>query len=275
MSMNRQQIYQTARNWAIQAGVMIKEYLNTNMIQHETKSHPSDLVTVMDRAVEEYLVKHIQCHFPEHYILGEEGISKKVTDYNDYVWIIDPIDGTNNFVSQQCDFVISLALYHEQQGVFGIIYDVIRDEMVHALTGNGVYINDQPVGQMNSNLLLMDSIISTEYVCRTEEQVREGQKLVELCPKIRGMRVYGATALSMAKVAAGKNNGFITLGTNPWDHAAGTVLVKEAGGIVTDFNGNPLPLDRRTSVIACNPAIFEDLMRFVQEMNLSDPMQEY
>lgn len=266
MSCINDHAYQQAKEWVRQAGSLIRDFLQNEEIKVETKKHEADLVTVVDRAVEEFFVGQIGQHFPDHKILGEEGIGEKPRDFNDFVWLIDPIDGTSNFVSQQADFVISVALYRDRQGIFGVVYDVMRDEMYHAVKGKGMYVNEQKVTKMSGNLSLIDSLISFEYTFRTEEQLEKGRKLLTLSSKIRGMRSYGATALAMAKVAAGKNNGFITMGTNPWDHGAGRVLVEEAGGIVSDFKGNQLPLDRRSSVIACHPGIYEELLKFVSKL---------
>ncbi|MBA4496030.1 inositol monophosphatase family protein [Paenactinomyces guangxiensis] len=268
MGQNHEQIYQRAQDWVREAGAMVKNFLENNEILHETKSHQADLVTVADRSVEKFLVELIQKHYPDHKLLGEEGMGENTKEFSGYVWLIDPIDGTANFVSQQADFVISVGLYLDQQGVFGIVYDVMRDEMIHALKGKGVFFNDKRIEKMDEQLALIDSMLSYEHSLRTEAQVKAGQKLLELYPRVRGIRSYGVTALSLARVAIGRVNGFITMGTNPWDHAAGAFLVQEAGGKVTDFDGNDLPLDRRSSVIACNPGIYDEILQFIRERKI-------
>ncbi|SEN38394.1 inositol monophosphatase family protein [Lihuaxuella thermophila] len=266
MSCIHDHAYRQTKEWARQAGSLIRGFLQSGEIKVETKKHEADLVTVVDRAVENFFVERIGQHFPDHKILGEEGIGEKPADFSGYVWLIDPIDGTSNFVTQQADFVVSVALYHDGQGIFGVVYDVMRDEMYHAIKGQGMYVNGIEQTVMRGNLALIDSLISFEYNFPTEAELEKGRKLLGLCSKIRGMRSYGATALAMAKVAAGKNNGFVTMGTNPWDYGAGKVLVEEAGGIVTDFKGNPLSLERRSSVIACHPAIYQELLQFVSDL---------
>jgi myo-inositol-1(or 4)-monophosphatase len=266
MREKHRELYQQTMEWTRAAGNMIKEYIRSGEIQFESKSHATDLVTMMDRAVEEVMVEKIKQYAPDHQILGEEGIAGEANDFSGYIWLIDPIDGTSNFVTQKSDFVISVALYHQQQGVFGIVYDVMKDEMIHAMKGEGLFLNQRRIKPMNSNMPLIDALLSLEFIMRTEEQIEAHQKLLTIGSKVRGIRSYGATALSLAKIALGKNNGYLTWGTNPWDFAAGRILVEEAGGIVTDFEGNPLQLDRRNSVIACHPDIYQDLLQFVRSL---------
>jgi myo-inositol-1(or 4)-monophosphatase len=257
-------LYRQAMEWVRLAGERIKEYIHIEEIPFTAKSHASDLVTKMDLAVEEMLVEKIKQFAPGHQIVGEEGVVEKAEDFSGHIWLIDPIDGTANFVTQKSDFVISVALYHEQQGVFGIVYDVMRDEMMHALKGEGLFLNRYRIHSMASTLHLIDALCTLEFSICTEEQVKEHQKLLALAAKVRGIRCYGTTALSLAKVALGKSGGYLTLGTYPWDFAAGRVLVEEVGGIVTDFQGNPLRLEQRSSVIACHPDIYQDIFQLIR-----------
>jgi myo-inositol-1(or 4)-monophosphatase len=256
--------YRQAIEWVRSAGDRIKEYIHSGEISFSSKSHAADLVTKMDFAVEEMLVEKITQAAPDHQIVGEEGIVKRAEDFSGHIWLIDPIDGTANFVTQKSDFVISVALYHRQQGVFGIIYDVMKDEMIHALKGEGLFLNQHKINPMPPTLNLMDALLTLEFAICTEEQVKEHQKLLALAAKVRGIRCYGATALSLAKVALGKSSGYLTLGTHPWDFAAGRILVEEAGGMVTDFQGNRLRLEQRSSVIACHPEIYQEVFRFIR-----------
>jgi myo-inositol-1(or 4)-monophosphatase len=259
-----QALYRQAIEWVRLAGERIKEYIHIDEIPFTSKSHAADLVTKMDLAVEEMLVEKITQAVPDHQIVGEEGVVKKAEDFSGHIWLIDPIDGTANFVTQKNDFVISVALYHRQEGVFGIVYDVMKDEMIHARKGEGLFLNQHKISPMKSTLNLTDALLTLEFAIGTEEQVKEYQKLLAFASKVRGIRCYGATALSLAKVALGRSSGYLTLGTHPWDFAAGRVLVEEVGGVVTDFRGNPLRLERRSSVIACHPGIYQDVFQFIR-----------
>jgi myo-inositol-1(or 4)-monophosphatase len=266
MEITVDQACQWAMGWIQEAGETVREFLRRGEMRFETKARATDLVTVMDWEVERLLSENILDRFPGHRILGEEGIAGRPDHLDGWVWVIDPLDGTSNFVSQQRDFVISLALYHEGEGMFGIIYDVMADELVHAVRGGGAFLNGRRLETSSPGITLTDALVGLEFYIPTTELLRTGQRLLELGPRVRGIRCYGATALALAKVACGQLDAYLTPLTNPWDHAAGRILVEEAGGMVSDFAGRPLPLDRRTSVLACRPEIYGELLAFVGKL---------
>jgi myo-inositol-1(or 4)-monophosphatase len=263
--MSHELLYNQAKQWVKEAGEKIRNYLREGDIRFEAKSRLNDLVTDMDRGVERFLVEKIKAYDPDHLVYGEEGIVQKPDHFNGYVWLIDPIDGTSNFVSQQCDFVISVGLYLDGQGVLAIIYDVTRGEMIHALRGKGVYCNEQKCKPLSGDLALIDSLVSLECIFHDPSWEENGWHLMELGRQARGIRIYGASALALAKVATGKHGAFLTTGTNAWDYGAGKILVEEAGGIVTDFHGMELPLGKRSSVIASHPALHNELLNWVNK----------
>lgn len=252
-------------DWAIgrvrEAGERVREFLLREEMRFETKSGDADLVTEMDREVERMLAESIRSRFPGHRILGEEGTAGRPDRLDGWLWLIDPLDGTANFVSQRRDFVISVALYRDGEGLFGIIYDVAADELVHAVKGGGVHLNGRRMKPAGSGLRLADALVGLEFYMPTPELVRIGQRLLELGPRVRGIRSYGATALGLAKVACGLLDAYLTPWTHPWDHAAGRILAEEAGAVVTDFAGHPLRL-KKTGVLACRPELHEELLAF-------------
>jgi myo-inositol-1(or 4)-monophosphatase len=262
-----QEIYRQALHWVDEARDLIHHYLQRGHIHQETKSRYNDLVTEVDRAVEKLLVNRIQEYYPEHQIIGEEGTVEKVTDLDGFVWYIDPIDGTSNFITQQIDFTISVALYHNQEALFGIIDDVARQERYHAYRGTGLHKNQQPLSLSLQPTRLIDSIINCSFHFTSLKKLEWGKKLLEIGPRVRGIRYYGAASLSLLRVALGQNQGYLVSSLNPWDFAAGKLFVEEAGGIVTNFSGQPVPLGgERTSLIAANPSIHEDLLTYIQQL---------
>jgi myo-inositol-1(or 4)-monophosphatase len=253
------------RQWTCQAGEKLKSFLAEGEIQYEHKKRANDLVTIMDREIEKEFVRFVQTHFPDHQVLGEEGIQSAPIDWDGFVWIIDPIDGTTNFIHQQHDFVISIALYHQQRGILGIVHDVTRNEMYHAIKGEGVHLNGQKITPKRKNSSLDEALIAFEFVTLFKEQYETMNQLLRLLPSVRGFRSFGATALALAKLAVGKLDAYLTLRTNPWDHAAGQILVKEAGGMISDFAGNPLTLQGQTSVLAANASVYPELLKLVMK----------
>ena len=130
-----------AKKWIKEAGEMIKQSLNKTL-SIQTKSNPNDLVTEMDQAIEQFFIRNIHETYPGHRIIGEEGFGDEVTKMDGIVWLIDPIDGTVNFVHMQRNFAISIGIYEDGIGRIGLIYDVIRDELYHTIKGNGAFMNN-------------------------------------------------------------------------------------------------------------------------------------
>lgn len=267
---NYEKMYQQAHQWVDEARGVIAQYIDQGPIQHETKSHINDLVTEVDRAVERFLVKKILFHYPDHQIVGEEGTCQSVDHLNGFVWFIDPIDGTSNFVSQRVDFAISIALYHDEVGVFGIIDDVMHDNRYHALRGQGCYKNNQPHTLSLTPIPLIDSLMAVSFHFTSTNKLSWGKKLMEIGPQIRGIRSYGTATLTLVRVAWGQIQGYMVPSLCPWDFAAGNILVTEAGGVVTDFSGNEISLADKTSVLACNRSIHAELLDFIQKLPSHD-----
>ncbi|MBS7531398.1 inositol monophosphatase family protein [Hazenella sp. IB182353] len=253
-------IYEHTHEWVIEAGQKVRHFLRHKTMHFETKTDEHDLVTEMDRTIEQFFVEKIKSHYPDHQIIGEEGMSHPPQSLDGWVWLIDPIDGTSNFVSFQEDFVISVALYHKQIGVFGYVYDVMSGKMYHAFRDKGLFINHEPVPPLSEQKRLTDAMIALDLHMPEEERQTNMEKIMHLTEQVRGIRIYGATALTLAKCAVGKLDAYLTFSTFPWDHAAGRILVEEAGGIVSDFNANALSLQTPTSVVACNRNIYSDLL---------------
>lgn len=247
------------KEWVREAGQLIKNsFSKTLTIQ--TKSNQNDLVTEIDKQTEQFFINKIRETYPHHKIVGEEGLGDKITSENGIIWIIDPIDGTTNFVHMQRNFAISIGIYEDGVGQIGIIYDVIRDELYHTIKNNGVYMNDislKPLKEVN----ISEAIIGMNATWVTENKRIDPSVLGALVKDVRGTRSYGSAAIELASVAAGRLDAHISLRLAPWDFAAGKILVEELGGIVTDLRGNPLKMLEQNTIIVSKPGLHETIMK--------------
>ncbi|APH05399.1 inositol monophosphatase family protein [Bacillus weihaiensis] len=237
---NWKEIDQKAKEWVKEAGEIIRKSFDS-ALSIQFKSNPNDLVTNMDKEIEQFLISRIQTTYPNHRILGEEGYGDDVTDLKGVVWIIDPIDGTMNFVHQQRNFAISIGIYEEGVGYIGLIYDVVHDELYHAFKGEGAYMNDIRLPKLDS-VPIEEAIIGISPVWVTENKRIDHTKIIPIVKKVRGTRSYGSAAMECAYVASGRLDAYMTMRLAPWDFAAGLVLVNEVGGKATTLEGTELDL---------------------------------
>lgn len=247
MAQNERLIYKKAMEWVIEAGEMVRERLNDGLAV-EYKSHISDPVTQVDREIETFLINHIRNCYPLHSVLGEESIAN-VSASSPYLWIIDPIDGTTNFINQKRDFAISVALCKQDQIVFGFIYDVISDDLYHVFAGEGAYRNHIKLPPFRDEPL-DHALVAVSPHWRSEDEVKEWGAIFHLAPYVRGLRSYGSTSIELGLLALGRLEGYVSHHVYPWDYAAGRLLIEELGGRVTDLQGNPIPLTHEGGVVA-------------------------
>lgn len=256
-----------AINCAAKAGEWIKSRLGT-VKQLSTKTSAQDLVTEVDKGAEQMIRKLILTHFPDHAILGEEAVepgaeasAKALEAVKDetYLWIIDPIDGTTNYVHGFPFYSVSIALAYKGEVIVGVVYDPSRDELFIAEKGKGAYVHGNPT-LVSKDLSLSDSLLATGFPMDASFNLPQNMAgLQALLPKVRNVRGGGSAALHMAYVAAGRLSGYWELGLSAWDVAAGALLVQESGGKVTDTEGRPYDLSVR-NIAATNGAIHEDLL---------------
>lgn len=251
--MNWHEIDRQAKEWVKEAGEKIKASFDKSL-SIQTKSNPNDLVTNIDREVEEYFFDNIAQTFPDHHILGEEGSGHELNTLDGIVWIIDPIDGTMNFVHQKRNFCISVGVYENGIGKIGLIYDVVHNELYHAIKGNGAYMNDMRLPKL-PDVKLEESILAINATWVTENKRIDPSVLTPLVKRVRGTRSFGSAALEFAYVATKRLDGYITMRLAPWDIAAGVVIVDEVGGITTTLDGNPIDLLNKSSILVANPSI--------------------
>ncbi|WP_108722250.1 inositol monophosphatase family protein [Gorillibacterium timonense] len=261
-----------AINTAAKAGEWIKSKLGAYTSLNQ-KTSPGDLVTEIDKGSEKLIKNLIMTHFPEHSFLGEEGVEpgplasaqalENVKDA-DYLWIVDPIDGTTNFVHGFPFFSVSIALAFKGEVIVGVVYDPSRDELFVAEKGKGAYLRGKPI-HVSPEPVLAESLFATGFPIDPVTALPTNMRgLTAVLPKVRNIRNGGSAALHLAYVAAGRLSGFWEINLNAWDLAAGSLLVQEAGGKVTDTAGQPYHLGVR-NVAATNGHVHQEFIDVLKE----------
>lgn len=260
----RDQLYDQAKAWVLEAGKNIREKM-TGTFEIASKSNPNDLVTEIDKNTEEFFVQRIKETFPNHGIIGEEGYGDKLTSLDGIVWIIDPIDGTMNFVHQKRNFAISVGIYKDGVGEIGIIYDVMANNLYHAKRSEGAYKNARKLAPLKMNPILSEAIIGMNHFWLCENRHVDEKVMQQFVRTIRGARTYGSAALEFAFLAEGIIDGYISMKLSPWDIAAGKVIAEEVGGLVTTIDGEELTMLDKSTVLACNRQLHHDIASFIKK----------
>ncbi|WP_027085869.1 inositol monophosphatase family protein [Cohnella panacarvi] len=265
-----------AINCAAKAGEWIQSKLGT-ITQLDTKYSMHDLVTEVDKGSERMIRNLVGTHFPHHAFLGEEGVepgpeasAKAIRDMGDeeYLWIVDPVDGTTNFVHGFPFFSVSIALAHRGQVIVGVVYDPSRDELFVAERGKGAYVHGRSM-RVSQELTLGQSLIATGFPAEQHVALPANLKGIQaLAPKVRNLRMGGSAALHLAYVAAGRLSGFWEYNLSAWDIAAGALLVEEAGGRLSDVAGEPYHLGVR-NVAASNGHVHDELVEELRKASLT------
>lgn len=230
-----------------------------------------DLVTEADRASEKLIVERLQARWPEHGIVGEEGTRSEADA--EYRWYVDPLDGTTNFAHGYPVFCVSIALVRRDgQLEAGVLYDPTRDEMFSAQRGGGATLNGNKL-QVSTTKVLAESLLGTGFPSHKRHKNPNIHFYHELTLRSHGVRRAGSAALDLANVASGRYDGYWEFNLNPWDTAAGVLLVQEAGGNVTRFDGTPFRLDSR-EVLASNVLIHQELLDNFTEMFAGRGLEE-
>ncbi len=230
-----------------------------------------DLVTEADRASEKLIVERLRARWPEHGVVGEEGT--RTGAGADYRWYVDPLDGTTNFAHGFPVFCVSIALVHkDEELIVGVLYDPTRDEMFSAERGEGATLNGKPI-HVSKTTRLAESLLGTGFPSHKRHLNPNIHFYHQITLRSHGVRRAGSAALDLANVACGRYDGFWEFNLNPWDTAAGVLLVREAGGTVTRFDGSPYRLDSR-EVLASNGLIHEKLMKNFREIFAGRGLEE-
>jgi myo-inositol-1(or 4)-monophosphatase len=254
---------------AREAGTLLMGYF----AEHVTIEYKGDvdLVTEADRASEKLIVRRLQARWPEHGIVGEEGTRSETEA--EYRWYVDPLDGTTNFAHGYPVFCVSIALVrHDGQLEVGVLYDPTRDEMFSAERGQGATLNGKRL-QVSKTKALAESLLGTGFPSHKRHKNPNIHFYHQITLRSHGVRRAGSAALDLANVASGRYDGFWEFNLNPWDTAAGVLIVQEAGGMVTRFDGTPFRLDSR-EVLASNALIHQELLQNFTEMFAGRGLEE-
>ena len=243
---------------AREAGALLMGYFRRR-IGFEYKGDV-DLVTQADRESEALITSQIRARWPEHDLIGEEGARRETG--SDYRWYIDPLDGTTNFAHGFPVFCVSLGLEYQGERIAGVIYDPTRDELFAAEKGSGTFLNQQRV-HVSKVGNLAEALVATGFPSHKRHKNPNIYFYHQITLRTHGVRRAGSAALDLASVACGRIDGFWEFNLNPWDTAAGVVIVAEAGGRVSDFAGGKWLIDSRQT-LASNGLIHEALIAEMQ-----------
>ena len=255
----------TAVKAARKAGAIInRASLDIDLVRVSVKGR-SDFVTEVDKAAEEAIINTLRSAYPEHGILAEESGASDPDGKDEYRWIIDPLDGTTNFIHGFPQYAVSIGLQHRGQLSQAVVYDPTNNELFTASKGRGAFLNDRRI-RVSRRTQLGESLIGTGFPFRSLEHLDEYLRMFKrVTEETAGVRRAGSAALDLAYVAAGRLDGFWERGLSAWDMAAGALLIVEAGGFVSDFKGAANYLTDG-NVVCGNTKVFPQLLKLLQDV---------
>jgi len=254
--MNQTEMLEFAKITAKGAGAILMEHFG-KISSYDRKSSHIDLLTIADTQSEAFILKEITKTFPDHHIIAEE--SATVENNSDYRWVIDPLDGTTNFVHSLPIFAVSIGLQYKDETIVGVVYNPAVDKCFWAEKNGGAFLNGESIHITSTNTL-GDSLLVTGFPYYHDDRWRKGFDLFKtLYGKTQGVRRLGAAALDFCFVAMGRFEGFWEFGLQPWDVCAGALIVKEAGGKVSDWDDSPMPFSGNR-ILATNGHIHKEML---------------
>jgi myo-inositol-1(or 4)-monophosphatase len=257
---------------AREAGSLLMEYFRQH-VKIEYKGDV-DLVTVADRKSEALILERIRRQFPDHDVMGEEGA--RIETGSDYKWYVDPLDGTTNFAHGFPVFCVSLAVERRGQRIAGVIYDPTRDEMFSAELGSGARLDEKANGEairVSATANLGECLVATGFPSHKRHKSPNIYFYHQITLRTHGVRRAGSAALDLCNVASGRFDGFWEFNLNPWDTAAGVLIVEEAGGKVTDFSGGAFQIASRET-LASNGLVHGALLHEFEEILAGRGLEE-
>ena len=258
---------QVAIDAARQAGQILLDW--QGKISAREKA-PRDLVTEADVAAQQAIEDILLSHFPQHAFLGEEARGDGSPGWSEddkqnwiaeqpYCWIVDPLDGTTNYVHQLPPFAVSLALWQNGEPQLGVVLDPVSNELYSAIAGEGATLNGEPI-RVSQTVCLEESLLAASFPANVQRGSVEVARFVEALHHGRAVRRLGSAALNLSYLAAGRLDGYWATSVKPWDVAAGVLFVREAGGLVTDIDGGPFCIDRPLFLAAASPQLHQALL---------------
>ncbi len=245
------------------ATIINRASFDLDRIEPTEKQH-NDFVSEVDKAAEAAIIETLTAAYPTHAVLAEEsGSSKNLTDQSEFVWIIDPLDGTTNFLHGFPQYCVSIALQHNGVMTQAVIFDPTRNELFAATKGAGAFLNDKRI-RVSKRDKLADSLIGTGFPFRNEAEIENYIPMFKaMSGKCQGLRRPGSAALDLAYVAVGRLDGFFEKNLKPWDIAAGALVVTEAGGITGTFEGESDYL-YKGDIISATPKVFAQMVNILK-----------
>lgn len=261
MSFRQSEYTSTASTIARQAGALLMEYYARGVKTEYKGTGTVDVVTEADRASEKLIVESLRAAFPKHGIVGEEG--SRSQSAGEYVWYVDPLDGTTNFAHGFPVFCISLGLARDNEVIAGVVFDPTRNELFAAERGAGATLNGKKI-RVSAAGALGESLLGTGFPSKKRHQNPNIYFYHQLTMKTHGIRRAGSAALDLACVASGRYDGYWEFNLNAWDTSAGVLLVQEAGGKLTHVDGSKFDVAESRDVLATNGLIHEELQSEMQ-----------
>lgn len=250
-----------ARRAILEAGALITDNIGRVAVSSISRKGISDYVTEVDKQAERVILDIVLEHFPDHHIMAEESDNEGLQ--SGYTWVIDPVDGTTNFIHGFPFVAVSIAVCLDKKPVVGLVYDPLRNELFSAKEGGGAWLNGARL-HVRSNIGVDESLIATGFPFRTRDYIDAylgAFKSIFL--QVGGIRRAGSAALDLAYLGAGRVDGFWEIGLKAWDIAAGALIIKEAGGVVSDFWGEDNHLFNG-NVVGGNPSVYPFLLEQVK-----------
>mgnify|MGYP001818147783 FL=1 len=239
--------------------IIVRNLDRVDSLAVQTKDR-NDFVSEVDRQAEQEIIGILRKAYPDHGVLAEESGHQ---DGNDYQWIIDPLDGTTNYLHGFPQFAVSIALRHKGRIEQGVVYDPLRQELFTASRGAGANLNDRRI-RVTNRRNLDGALLGTGFPFKSQQHLDAYLDMFRaLFPRTAGIRRPGAAALDLAYVASGRLDGFWEIGLSVWDMAAGVLLIQEAGGISSDFFGGHNYLENG-NLVAGNPKVFAEILKAIR-----------
>ena len=257
MDLDLKNTLELAVKWAKEVGKIQYSYFRTNNLGIETKSNVFDVVTKVDKLCEAFLLEQIKTYFPDHSVLGEE--SGEHDAHSDYLWVVDPLDGTNNYSQGLPVFTVSIGLTYRKEPLIGVVYAPYLDEMYTAIRGEGAILNGKSI-RVSDKKDLLHSVLGTGFPYDKDVNPdNNAANVSRILPHIRGLRRMGSAAYDLCCVAAGFLDAYWELGLHAWDVCAGELIVQEAGGEIRSFRE-----DRGIAIMAGNHRLIDEMQEYIR-----------
>lgn len=248
----------TAIEAAKEAGSVLIELFQDKSKKYEMKNN-LDILAEADLKSEKIIIEHIKKSFPDHSILSEEKGEEKGS--SDFRWIIDPVDGTINFSRGIEEFCISIAVERDKKLILGLIYNPLQSKFYVAEKDKGAFLNEQKI-HVSKEKEIINTILATDNSSNIDARIKNYDILAKICTQVRHIRIFGSGALHLARIAAGEIDAYYKTKLNYWDYGAGVLIVKEAGGKITDFSGNMIS-ESSKDIVASNGVVHDQVLKLL------------